>query len=144
MNATESKPKLIQTWMGTRDSVDMLTSIMPYKSCSLTGMESAQDSGDHWNELKSNYAQNLAAGVDLPQWAAKSFSLVELAVLGAIRDAAYKAPNGACSLTVSEIARLAEVDLRSAIRAVTMAIAGGLIERDGGALFNRHIHYKVG
>ena len=39
------------------------------------------------------------------RWAAKSFSLVELAVLGAIRDAAYKAPNGACSLTVSEIAQ---------------------------------------
>jgi hypothetical protein len=28
--------------------------------------------------------------------------------------------------------------------AISMAIAGGLIERDGGDLFNRHIHYKVG
>src|SRR5207342_1218498 len=101
-----------------------LTSIMPYKSCCLTSMESTHDSGDRWEELKSNYAQSLAAGVDLPRWAAKSFSPVELAVLGAIRDAAYKAPNGACSLTVSEIAELAEVDLRTAIRAVTMAIAG--------------------
>jgi hypothetical protein len=64
--------------------------------------------------------------------------------LGAIRDAAYKAPSGACSLTVSEIAQLAEVDLRTATRAIAMAIAGGLIERDGGALFNRHIHYKIG
>ena len=117
---------------------------MPYKGLQLTGMESTQDSGDHWDELKSNYAQSLAAGVDLPRWAAKSFSPVELAVLGAIRDAAYKAPSGACSLTVSEIAQLAEVDLRTAIRAITMAIAGGLIERDGGDLFNRHIHYKVG
>ena len=117
---------------------------MPYKTCCLTGMESTQDSGDHWDELKSNYAQSLAAGVDLPRWAAKSFSPVELAVLGAIRDAAYKAPSGGCSLTVSEIAQLAEVDLRTAIRAITMAIAGGLIERDGGGLFNRHIHYKVG
>jgi hypothetical protein len=107
-------------------------------------MESTHDNGDRWEELKSNYAQSLAAGVDLPRWAAKSFSPAELAVLGAIRDAAYKAPSGGCSLTVSEIAQLAEVDLRTAIRAITMAIAGGLIERDGVGLFNRHIHYKVG
>jgi ribulose 1,5-bisphosphate synthetase/thiazole synthase len=40
-------------------------------------------------------------------------------------------------LAVSEIAELAEVDLRTAIRAITLAIAGGLIERDGGDLFNR-------
>ena len=107
-------------------------------------MESTQDIGDRWDGLKSNYAQSLAAGVDLPRWEAKSFSPVELAVLGAIRDAAYKAPSGGCSLTVNEIAQLAEVDLRTAIRAITMAIAGGLIERDEGGLFNRHIHYKVG
>ena len=117
---------------------------MPYKGLQLTDMESNQDSGDHWDELKSNYAQHLAAGVDLPRWAAKSFRLVELAVLGAIRDAAYKAPTGACSPTVSEIAQLVEVDLLTAVRAITMAIAGGLIERDGGELFNRHIHYKIG
>ena len=67
---------------------------------------------------------NLAGGVDLPRWAAKSFGPVELAVLGAIRDAAYKAPSGGCPLTLSEIAQLAEVDLRTAIRAITMAIAG--------------------
>jgi hypothetical protein len=107
-------------------------------------MESSQDSGGHWDELKSNYAQKLAAGVDLPRWAVKSFSPFELAVLGAIRDAAYKAPSGACSLTVREIAQLAEVDLRTAIRAITLAIAGGLIVRDAGDFFNRHIHYKVG
>jgi DNA-binding MarR family transcriptional regulator len=52
--------------------------------------------------------------------------------------------SGTCSLTVSEIARLAEVDQPTTIRAITMAIAGGLIERDGGDLFNRHIHYKLG
>ena len=107
-------------------------------------MESPQDGDDPWDELKSNYAQNLAAGVDLPEWAAKSFGHVELAVLGAIRDAAYKAPNGACSLSVAEIAQLAEVDLRTAIKAITMAIAGGLIERQGADLFNHHIEYKVG
>ena len=107
-------------------------------------MESTQSSGDHWDELKSNYARNLATGVELPGWAAKSFMPVELAVLGAIRDAAYKAPSGACSLTVREIAQLAEVDLRTAIRAVTMAIAGGLIERLGVDLFNCHVQYKVG
>src|SRR3954462_11239442 len=106
-------------------------------------MESPQGSGDHWDELKSNYARNLAGGVELPRWAAKSFSPVERAVLGAIRDAAYKAPSGACSLTVREIAQLAEVDQGTAIRAIGMAIAGGLIERDGGELFNRHIHYQV-
>ena len=105
-------------------------------------MESPQDGDDPWDELKSNYAQNLAAGVDLPEWAAKSFGPVELAVLGAIRNAAYKAPSGACSLTVREMAQLAEVDLRTAIRAITMAIAGGMIEGDGGD--NRHVHYKVG
>ena len=107
-------------------------------------MERTQGSGDHWDELKSNYARNLAGGVDLPRWAAKSFSRLELAVLGAIRDAAYKSPSGACSLTISEIAQLAEVDQGTAIRAISMAIAGGLIERDGGELFNRHIPYKVG
>jgi hypothetical protein len=107
-------------------------------------MESTQESGDQWDELKSKYAQNLATGVDLPGWAAKSFRPLDLAVLGAIRDAAYKAPSGACSLAVSDIAELAEVDLRTAIRAITLAIAGGLIERDGGDLFNRHIRYKVG
>jgi hypothetical protein len=107
-------------------------------------MERTHGSGDHWDELKSNYARNLATGVELPGWAAKSFSRLELAVLGAIRDAAYKAPSGACSLTISEIAQLAEVDLRTVIRAITMAIAGGLIERDGGDLFNCNVHYKVG
>src|SRR4051812_2568763 len=67
-----------------------------------TGMENSEDSGDQGDQgdqLKSHYAQNLAAGVDLPRWAAKLFGPVELAVLGAIRDAAYKAPTGACSLT---------------------------------------------
>jgi hypothetical protein len=64
------------------------------QSLHLTGMESTQGSGDRWDELKSNYARNLATGVELPGWAAKSFSPNELAVLGAIRDAAYKAPSG--------------------------------------------------
>jgi len=115
-------------------------------------MENIQDSGHHWDELsahhwdelKSNYTRNLAGGVDLPRWAAKSFSPIELCVLGVIRDVAYKSSSGACSLTVREIAELAEVDLRTAIRAITVAIAGGLIERDRSDLFNRHIQYKVG
>jgi len=68
----------------------------------------------------------------------------ELAVLGAIRDAAYKARDGACSLTVSEIARLAEVSLRTAARTITIAIAAGVIGRDGGSLLNLRIQYKVG
>src|SRR6476659_6149186 len=101
-------------------------------------------SGHQWDELKSNYTQNLAGGVDLPRWAARSFSPIELSVLGVIRDVAYKSSSGACSLTVREIAELAEVDLRTAIRAITVAIAGGLIERDRGELFNRRIQYKVG
>jgi hypothetical protein len=107
-------------------------------------MENIQNSRDPWDELKSNYAQHLAAGVGLPKWAAQSFNSSELAVLGAIRDAAYKAPDGGCSLAVNEIARLAEVSLRTAIRAITIAIAAGLVERDGPALLNRRIQYKVG
>lgn len=107
-------------------------------------MESIQDSGDQWDELKSNYAQHLATGVDLPTWAVKSFNPAELAVMGAIRDAAYKAPDGACSLPVGEIARVAEVSQRTVIRAITIAIAAGVIERDGRNLLNRRIQYKVG
>ncbi len=36
----------------------------------------------------------------------ESFDSSELAVLGAIRDTAYKSPDGKCSLPVSEIAGL--------------------------------------
>ena len=107
-------------------------------------MENDPNSGDHRDELKSNYAQHLAAGVGLPRWAAKSFDSSELAVLGAIRDTANKAPDGACSLPVSEIAGLAEVSVQTAIRAITIAIAAGLINRDGPALLNLRIQYKVG
>ena len=92
-------------------------------------MESTQDSGDRWDELKSNYAQSLASGVDLPRWAAKSFSSVELAVLGAIRDAAYKAPNGACSLTVAEIAGLAREGITT-VRHRTLVLA------------ERYVHFR--
>ena len=40
-----------------------------------------------------------------------------------------KAPDGACALTVSEIARMAEVSVRTAARTITIAIAAGLIQR---------------
>jgi hypothetical protein len=107
-------------------------------------MESTQENGDRWDELQTNYVKHLPAGVELPRWAARSFALNELAVLGAIRDAAYKAPDGACSLSVSEIARLAEVSLRTAARTIMVAIAAGIIERDGRSLLNLSIQYKVG
>jgi hypothetical protein len=94
--------------------------------------------------LPTNYAQHLSAGVALPEWAMASFNWSELAVLGAIRDAAYSAPNGACSLSVKEIAHLAEVSARTAARAITVAIAIGVVQRDGGHFRNLHIHYKVG
>lgn len=92
----------------------------------------------------TSYAQHLSAGVGLPEWATASFSSSELAVLGAIRDAAYNAPNGACSLSVKEIARLAEVSAGAAARAITIAIAIGVVERDGRDLRNLHVYYKVG
>jgi hypothetical protein len=107
-------------------------------------MQNTQDEADEWAELKSNYAQHLSSGVDLPAWAAGSFNPTELAVLGAVRDAANKAPNGACSLTVNEIARLAEVAPRAVARAITVAIAIGVVERDERGFLNRHIQYKVG
>lgn len=106
-------------------------------------MQDTQDKGDDWADLKSNYAQHLSAGVDLPPWAAGSFSSTELAVLGAVRDAAYHAPNGACSLSVNEIARVAEVAPREVTRAITVAIAIGVVERDERGILNRHIQYKV-
>jgi hypothetical protein len=105
---------------------------------------SAIGPGDNWDDLKTNYAQHLASGVDLPGYAAGSFSSAELAVLGVIRDVAYKSPSGACSLTANEIARLAQVPTGTAVSAITIAIAAGLIERDGRNFINRHIQYKVG
>ena len=80
--------------------------------------------------LKSNYAQRLPLGVDVPNWAAGSFNSAELAVLGVVRDTAYKTSDGACSLTLNEIARLAEVSPRMAVRAISVAIAIGVVERD--------------
>jgi hypothetical protein len=93
--------------------------------------------------LTTRYAQRVASTVDLPSRDAYRFSTAELAVLGAIRDEAYKALDSKCSLTVNEIARLVEVSARSAARAITVALAAGIIERAGGGIVNRHIHYKV-
>lgn len=107
-------------------------------------MQSTQHNGEPWDELRSKYAQHLAAGVGLPPHAAQKFSSPELAVLGAVRDVAYNSAEGACSLTVNEIARLAEVRRRTAVRAITIAIAAGIIDRDGCNLINRRVHYKIG
>lgn len=85
----------------------------------------------------------ITVGVYLPEWAAPSFGRLEMAVLGAIRDVAYSAPDGKCSLTVKEIARRAGVIPRTAARAIGMAIAVGVIDRQERCLINRHIHYKV-
>ena len=91
-----------------------------------------------------HYAQRVAEGVDLPSWADRSFSSAELSVLGAIRDTAYNNSEDVCSLSVSEIARLVGVSTRTAARAVTVAIAAGVMERDGDNLVNRGIQYKIG
>jgi len=94
-------------------------------------MGTIQDGRENWDELKSSFAQNLARSVDLPHWAAKSFTAEGLAVLDAIRDVAYNSQDGACSIAVGEIARMAGVSVRTAIKAITLAIAAGIIERDG-------------
>ena len=99
---------------------------------------------DDQPSLTTHYAQRVAGGVELPSWAQDSFSSAELAVLGAIRDAAYKSTNNTCSLSISEIARLVDVHPRTVTRAITVAIAAGVIERDGSNLVNRGVHYKVG
>ena len=65
-------------------------------------------------------------------------------MLGAIRDDAYKSRHGICSLTVNEIAKMVEVSPRVAIRAITMGIAAGVIEREGSSFINHHVSYKIG
>ena len=59
-----------------------------------------------------HYAQRVASTFDLPTSTARCFSAEELAVLGAIQDAAYKSRLGACPLTVSEVSQLDEVSPR--------------------------------
>ena len=83
-----------------------------------------------------HYAQRVASTVDLPTSTARCFSSEELAVLGAIRYSANTSRHGACSLTVNEIAQLVEVSPRVAARAITVAIAAGIIEREGSV--SRH------
>jgi len=91
-----------------------------------------------------HYAQRVASTVDLPASTAHCFSAQELAVLGAIRDVAYKSRHGACSLTVNEIARLVQVSPQVAVRAITVAIAAGVIEREGISFINHRFEYKNG
>ena len=107
-------------------------------------MANSNDSYDDELRLESKYAQHLPAGVGLPDWAAGSFSSSELATLGVVRDAAHNSPTGLCSLSIKEIAKLANVSVRGAARAVTIAIAIGVIEREGRNLRNLHIYYTVG
>ena len=94
--------------------------------------------------MTTRYAQRVAEGVALPASTARFFSSAELAVLGAIRDVAYKTADNTCSLSIREIAGLVDVHPRTVARAITVAIAAGLIEREGGNIINRAIHYKVG
>lgn len=94
--------------------------------------------------LTTHYAQRVAAGVDLPARAAHFFSQSELAVLGAIRDVAYNDADNTCSLSVQDIARLVEVHPRTAARAISLAIAAGLIERNGNNIINRGIDFTLG
>ena len=107
------------------------------------------DGGDNPDDdqppsLTPHYAQRVAEGVDLPANVGRFFSSAELTVLGAIRDAAYKTADNSCSLSIREIAQLVEVHPRTVVRAITVALAAGVIERDGDSLVNRGIRYKVG
>ena len=107
-------------------------------------MENSDRSDDDPFHFHSNYGQHVGAVVSLPEWAAGKFSSSDLAVLGAVRDAAYNSSDGTCSLTVKEIARLVKVSPREAVNAISVAIASGIIEREGRGLRNLHIHYKDG
>jgi predicted transcriptional regulator len=107
-------------------------------------MNSGDNPNDDQPSLTTHYAKRAAEGVDLPASTARFFSSAELAVLGAIRDAAYKTADNTCSLSMREIAELADVHPRTVARAITVAIAAGVIERDGGNIINRSIPYKVG
>ena len=107
------------------------------------------DSGDNPDDdqplsLTTHYARRVGEGVDLPASVGRFFSSAELAVLGAIRDAAYKTADNTCSLSIREIAQLVEVHPRTVVRAITVALAAGVIERHGDSIINRGIHYKVG
>lgn len=106
-------------------------------------MNSGDDPNDDRHSLTSHYAKRVAEGVDLPASSARFFSSAELAVLGAIRDAAYKTADNTCSLSIREIAELVDVHPRTVARAITVAIAAGVIERDGDNIINRSIHYKL-
>lgn len=107
-------------------------------------MDNGDSPEDDQPSLTTHYAQRLAEGVDIPDRTARFFSSAELAVLGAIRDAAYKSADSSCSLSVNEIASLVDVHPRTVRRAITVAIAAGVVERDGDKLINRSIQYKVG
>ena len=105
-----------------------------------------QDNCDVSDEthIKTHYAERVGSTVDVPSRDIHRFSFAELKVLGAIRDEAYKSSNNTCSLTVSELARRVEVSSRSAARAITVALAAGIIERVDDKIINRDIHYKLG
>ena len=107
-------------------------------------MGNSDGSDDDPFHFHSNYAQHFGAGVSLPERAVGKLSFSDLAVLGAVRDVAYNSSDGTCFLTVKEIAGLVKVSPRDAVNAISVAIASGIIERDGRALRNLHIHYKVG
>ena len=107
-------------------------------------MANSDGSDDDELHLDREYAQHLPAGVGLPEWAAGSFSSWELSTLAVVRDAAHNSPTGLCSLSIKEIAKLANVSVRGAARAITIAIAIGVVERDGRNLRNLHIYYTVG
>jgi len=103
-------------------------------------MDSGDTHDDNLPSLTIHYAQHVAEGVELPSWAAGFFSSAELAVLGAIRDTANKSTNNTCTLNIREIGRLVDVHPRTVARAITVAIAAGVIERDGNNLVNSGIY----
>ena len=106
-------------------------------------MDDFQVQGIEQSDLPVRTEQRHTTDVYLPEWAATSFESHELAVLGAIRDDAYSSADGKCSLTVKEIGQRAKVIPKTAARTIGIAIAIGVLEREGRSFINRHIHYKV-
>jgi len=107
-------------------------------------MENGDNHEDEEPSSTHHFIQRVGEGVDLPASVASAFNAEQIAVLGAIRDAAYNTDNNTCTLSIRELARLVDVHPSTVARAITVGIAAGVIERDGNNLVNRGISYKVG
>jgi hypothetical protein len=93
------------------------------------------------SEVDQHLPTRLVHRVDLQRWAF-SFTAAEMSALEAIRDAACQSPDDLCPLTVREIAALTDLAPRVVARAITVAIAAGMIEREGPNLKSRMVRYN--